>query len=302
MALAVSANGSLFDLVHSRRRTTMMLRIAAALLILASVDLSAQGRRGARDDRDFRFGRSAEEWCNEVRDNQRYQSSCDVREQTLARVGLLDVDPGGNGGITVRGTSGGATRVRFRIVGTARDERTARELMEQVRVSADGGRIRAEGPESNGRDGWWNVQVEIETPSDTPLALSTRNGGIALDGVSGRTRFETSNGGVSLVNVSGDVQGRTANGGVRVVLDGTRWQGDGLNVETTNGGVHMALPAGYNAELHTETNNGGIDIDFPITVRGRVSDVRRRIDTTIGSGGAPLRVRTVNGGVRIERR
>jgi len=27
-----------------------------------------------------------------------------------------------------------------------------------------------------------------------------------------------------------------------------------------------------------------------------------RIDTTIGSGGAPLRVRTVNGGVRIARR
>jgi hypothetical protein len=281
----------------------MTLRIAVVLaLVTAGVGLTAQGRRGDRDDRDLRFGRSADEWCAEVRSNQRYESSCDVREQTLGRVSLLDVDPGGNGGISVRGTSGGSTRVRFRVVGNARDERTARKLMEAVRVSADGGRIRAEGPDSNGRDGWWNVQLEIETPSATPLALSTRNGGIALDGVSGRTRFETSNGGVSLVNVSGDVQGRTANGGVRVVLDGTRWQGDGLNVETTNGGVHMALPAGYNAELHTETNNGGIDIDFPITVRGRVSDVRRRIDTTIGSGGAPLRVRTVNGGVRIERR
>ena len=281
----------------------MKLRIAVVVaLVMASAVLSAQGRRGERDDRDFSFGRSADDWCRDVRNDQRYESSCDVREQTLARVSLLDVDPGGNGGISVRGTSGGSTRVRFRIVGSARDERTARELMDAVRVSVEGGRIRAEGPESNGRDGWWNVQVEIETPRDTPLALSTRNGGIALDGVAGRTRFETSNGGVSLVNVSGDVQGRTANGGVRVVLDGTRWQGDGLNVETTNGGVHMALPAGYNAELHTETNNGGIDIDFPITVRGRVSDVRRRIDTTIGSGGAPLRVRTVNGGVRIERR
>ena len=50
------------------------------------------------------------------------------------------------------------------------------------------------------------------------------------------------------------------------------------------------------------THNGGIDIDFPITVRGRISDMRRRIDTTIGSGGAPLRVRTVNGGVSIARR
>src|SRR5436190_10824293 len=84
----------------------------------------------------------------------------------------------------------------------------------------------------------------------------------------------------------------TTNGGVNIALEGSRWQGDGLDVETTNGGVRMKLPAGYNAELHTETNNGGIDIDFPITVRGQLADLRRRIDTTIGSGGAPLRGRT----------
>ena len=281
----------------------MMLRIAVAVvLVMASVDLSAQGRRGPGADRNFdSFGRSAEEWCRDVGDNRQYRTACDVREQSLSRVDLLDVDSGGNGGITVRGTPGSTTRLRFRIIGNAPTEREARELVSEVRVSADGGRVRASGPDS--RDGrWWSVQIEIETPRDTPLALTTSNGGIALDGVSGRTRFETSNGGVSLVDVSGDVQGRTRNGGVKVVLDGSGWQGEGLNVETTNGGVHLELPAGYNAQLHTETSNGGLDIDFPITVRGRLSDSRRRIDTTIGSGGAPLRVRTVNSGVRIVRR
>jgi len=170
-----------------------------------------------------------------------------------------------------------------------------------VRITADKGQIRVSGPQT-GRDEWWNVEVEIEAPRDLPMMLTTRNGGIGLEGVTGRTRFETTNGGVSLVDVAGDVQGRTVNGGLHIALEGSRWQGDGLNVETTNGGVQMELPAGYNAELHTETNNGGIDIDFPITVNGRVSDLRRRIDTTIGSGGPPLRVRTSNGGVRIARR
>jgi hypothetical protein len=280
----------------------MMGRIAiAVLLVAASLDMSAQGRRIPRGDRGYEFGRSADDWCREVENNRRYRTSCDVREQTLSRVSLLDVDPGGNGGIRVRGTSGSTTRVRFRIVANARDERDARDMVSDVRVSADGGRIRAEGPRSQ-EDGWWNVQVEIETPRNTPLALSTRNGGISVEGISGRTRFESSNGGVSLVDVSGDVQGRTANGGLRIYLDGSRWEGEGLNVETTNGGVYMELPAGYNADLHTETRNGGIDVDFPITVRGRLSDSRRRIDTTIGNGGAPLSVRTVNGGVRIVRR
>lgn len=281
----------------------MTLRIAiVALLVLTCADLSAQRRRAPGGDRGFDdFGRPADEWCRDADRNGRYRASCDVREETLSKVDLLDVDPGGNGGIRVRGVSGSTTRVRFRIVGYARTERDARTLVGDVRVSADGGRIRATGPRSVD-DGWWNVQVEIETPRDTALALSTRNGGIALHGVSGRTRFETSNGGVSLVAVSGDVRGRTRNGGLRVVLDGSRWRGDGLDVETTNGGIHLELPPNYNAELHAETNNGGVDIDFPITVRGRLSDLRRRIDTTIGTGGAPLRVRTVNGGVRIVRR
>ena len=120
--------------------------------------------------------------------------------------------------------------------------------------------------------------------------------------MSGRTRFETVNGGVLLADVSGDVRGRTVNGGLDVRLDGQRWDGTGLDVETTNGGVRMRLPDGYNAELTAETTNGGLDVDFPVTVQGRISNLNRRIATTLGSGGPRLHVRTVNGGVTIARR
>src|SRR5688500_7005922 len=115
----------------------MTLRIVmVAVLILSSVDLSAQGRRGFRDVRRFdSFGLSNDDWCREVERGNRYATSCDVREQTLSRVNLLDVDPGGNGGIHIRGTSGSTTRVRLRVVGHARDERDARALVEDVRVS-----------------------------------------------------------------------------------------------------------------------------------------------------------------------
>jgi hypothetical protein len=264
----------------------MVLRfVVVAVLVIGSVELSAQGRRGPRTDRYFdTFGLSADEWCREAERNgrnDRYTSSCDVREESLGGIASLDVDSGGNGGIRVRGIAGTGTRVRFRVVGNARDDRDAREIVQAVRITTDGGRIRVTGPRN--RDGeWWNVEVEIESPRDLPLTLTTSNGGIALEGTTGRARFDTQNGGVALA--------------------GTQWQGAGLDVETTNGGVRMELPSNYNAELHTETHNGGIDIDFPITVRGRISDMRRRIDTTIGSGGAPLRVRTVNGGVSIGRR
>jgi len=281
----------------------MVLRIAiVVVLVIGSVELSAQGRRGPRADRYFdTFGLSADEWCREAERNNRFARSCDVREETLNGIASLDVDSGGNGGIRVRGTSGSTTRVRFRVVGNARDDRDASEIVQNVRVTTDGGRIRVTGPRSR-NDDWWNVEVEIEAPRDLPMTLTTSNGGISLEGTAGRARFDTQNGGVALRDVSGDVRGRTVNGGVSIALGGTQWQGAGLDVETTNGGVRMELPANYNAELHTETHNGGIDIDFPVTVRGRLSDMRRRIDTTIGSGGAPLRVRTVNGGVSIASR
>ena len=62
--------------------------------------------------------------------------------------------------------------------------------------------------------------------------------------------------------------GTTQNGGVNVRLDGSRWEGEGLDVVTTNGGVSLAIPAGYSAELETGTVNGGIRTDVPVDRAG----------------------------------
>ena len=63
--------------------------------------------------------------------------------------------------------------------------------------------------------------------------------------------------------MSGDVHGRTSNGGVDVDLDGATWQGEGLDVETSNGGVRLRMPEQYSARLEAGTVNGGINVDFP---------------------------------------
>jgi hypothetical protein len=51
--------------------------------------------------------------------------------------------------------------------------------------------------------------------------------------------------------------------------------------------------------LETGTTNGRINVEFPITVQGTIG---RRIETTLGSGGARLRAVTTNGGVTISRK
>jgi hypothetical protein len=232
------------------------------------------------------------------RDDDYYQH-CEVRDSTLP-AGPLNVDAGQNGGISVEGWDRNEIRVRAVVQGSARSEARAREIAGQVQVQAGGGRVYATGPDNDRRE-WWSVSYRINVPHKSDLDLRASNGGITIVAVTGNMRFDTTNGGVKLQDIGGRVNGETRNGGLDVRLNGSRWDGEGLDVETSNGGVTVAIPDGYNAEFETRTVNGGLRIDFPITVQGELTS-RRGISTTLGSGGPLVRARTTNGGVKIIRR
>ncbi len=237
---------------------------------------------------------------NQWGDNDGYRH-CEVREERLP-AGPLSVDAGRNGGIRVEGWDGNEILVRAVVQTNGRDEATARQLASavQVQVQAGGGRVTATGPDTTNRE-WWSVSYRIRVPRQNDLQLNARNGGISVTNVTGTIAFDTVNGGVQLADLGGRVNGRTRNGGVKVALGGSQWDGEGLDVETSNGGVTIAVPEVYNAELETRTVNGGFRSELPLTLTGELSP-RRGINTTLGAGGAPVRVRTTNGGVRIEQR
>lgn len=231
-------------------------------------------------------------------DNDDY-TFCEVREQTMA-AGPLTVDAGRNGGIRVDGWDRNDIQVRAIVNTHARNENDAKELAAGVQILAGSGKVTSTGP-STGRREWWSVSYRISVPRTNDLDLTANNGGITITGVIGSIRFATSNGGVRLSDLGGDVRGETHNGGLNVALGGNRWDGPGLDVETTNGGVTLSIPEGYNADLTTRTSNGGFRTDSPMTIQGELSP-RRGISTTLGSGGAPVRVRTTNGGLTIQKR
>jgi hypothetical protein len=237
--------------------------------------------------------------CREGGWDDDYYRFCEVREEALPG-GPLTVDAGRNGGIQVEGWDRNEIRIRAVVTANARSESAARELAAGVQVQAGGGKVTATGPTASGRE-WWSVSFRINVPRKNDLELHANNGGITISGVSGEIRFETTNGGVRLNDLAGMVRGQTRNGGLTVALAGNRWEGQGLDVETSNGGVTLAIPEGYNADLETRTVNGGFRTDYPMTVQGELSP-RRGISTTLGSGGPPVRVRTTNGGVRINKR
>lgn len=219
---------------------------------------------------------------------------CEVRDVTLPSSGALSVDATPNGGIHVTGSDRSDVAVRAVVHAWGRNEDDARALAAKVVVHTDG-EIRAEGPSQFGRTGW-SVDYAISAPHKTDLHLQSTNGGIRIEQVRGNLDFETTNGGVHLDDVAGNVRGHTTNGGVDVTLTGARWDGKALDVSTTNGGVRLRVPKGYSARLEARTVNGGLNVDFPVTVQGRI---RHEISATLGGGGALVHAETTNGGVHV---
>ena len=236
-------------------------------------------------------------WCDEDRSGREQDRHCVAFVAEFSDLSRVVIDGGMNGGVSVEGWDGEVVSVRAKVWANARDSRRAREIADDVRLEMRGGRLSADGPDTGRREGW-GVSWEVRVPRATDLDIETMNGGISVTDVTGRIDFEALNGGVHLTGVGGDVEGRTTNGGLDIELDGRRWDGAGLDVETTNGGITLRVPFDYSAELETGTVNGGIDIDFPITVRGRIG---KRLVTTLGDGGPTVRAVTTNGGVRIVR-
>lgn len=230
--------------------------------------------------------------------NDRLVSNCEMREQTLAPSGgTIAIDGKQNGGVAVKGWDQNQILVRARVQTGAPTAAEAQALGQQVRIETSGSKIFASGPE-NRRDYHWDVSYEVFVPRRADLSLETHNGGIAIADVNGRIDFSAVNGGVVLKRVGGAVKGSTTNGGLVVELTGDRWDGETLDVSTTNGGVIMSVPENYSAHVETGTVNGGVTTDFPVTVKGQMT---KQIALNLGSGGATVRAMTTNGGVHLKK-
>lgn len=227
--------------------------------------------------------------------------TCEMREEKIPVSQKIEINAGPNGGVTVNGWSRPEIWVRARVEASSQmSEAEAKAMAAQVRVVTSAGRIESAGPES--RDGkWWSVSYEVFVPHRIDVGARTVNGGVTFQDLDGRLAYSTVNGGVNLARVAGEVKGHTVNGGLNVELAGASWTGAGLDVSTTNGGVIVKLPANYSARLDVGTVNGGVSSDFGLPAQAEPARRRKQVEMSLGAGGAPLRVRTTNGAVRLKK-
>lgn len=140
------------------------------------------------------------------------------------------------------------------------------------------------------------VEYRIHLPRNAQLRLvSTVNGNLHISGVENAGELRSVNGNVELFDSAGTVRARTTNGNLHLELH--RVDAAGVTAETVNGSILIALPADAGADLMASSLNGDFRSELPMRLEDALKS--REVRGQIGAGGTPIRVRTVNGGIRV---
>ena len=131
--------------------------------------------------------------------------------------------------------------------------------------------------------------------------LATVNGAVRVSGVEGQGELRSVNGDIDVVRSAGGFSARTTNGEVHVELlrltAPSAPSSNPITLETVNGSVALALPHDAAATVDARSLNGDFHSDLPMSLLSAYSP--RGVRGRLGAGSVPIRLRTVNGAIRV---
>lgn len=145
------------------------------------------------------------------------------------------------------------------------------------------------------------VEVAVEYIVHVPRSariehISTVNGTLRVAGAEEVEDLHTVNGNIEVYEGGGNVHAHTTNGNVHLELAHVQ-EKNGAIAETTNGSVLLAVPTDTQADLEARCLNGNFLSELPLNMEGSLRP--REMHGRLGNGGVPIRLRTVNGGIRV---
>jgi DUF4097 and DUF4098 domain-containing protein YvlB len=141
------------------------------------------------------------------------------------------------------------------------------------------------------------VEYTIHVPHGARVEhIGTVNGTLRIAGVEAVLDLHTVNGNIEVFEAGGSVHAHTTNGNVHLELAHFRDQ-TGSTAETTNGSLVLAVPSDTQADLEARCLNGNFYSELPIAMES--SQRPRELHGKLGHGGVPIRLHTVNGGIRV---
>lgn len=138
------------------------------------------------------------------------------------------------------------------------------------------------------------VDLVIHLPAATTLVASTVNGSVRAEGLTANVDARSVSGAIRL-DTRGTIRAKTVNGSIDARIGITTWK-EPMDLSTVNGSIEVDLPATTNVDLHASTVNGTVSTTRPLT-EARVASTE--IDGHLGTGGSELRLRTVNGRIKV---
>ena len=224
-----------------------------------------------------------------------------------------------NGSITIVGTETADCNLTATIVARAGSEEDAQKLAEQTQITLEpfGNKLTAKIKRPHlVLNHSIQVSLDAKLPNQTDLQLTTHNGAVKIDNItgqitatthngnvfasqiSGNTKLKTHNGSVTGKQLSGDINFRTHNGKINAAYAKSAPPVCDVSLTTHNGGINFTAVPNYSAAIDATTHNGSINTKLPITVIGTVN--KRKLTGTIGTGQGKLHLETHNGSISIK--
>ncbi len=237
---------------------------------------------------------------------------------------------------SVRVSTGDIKQVEIRVVYTG--YKLDRDL--QVSTSQNGDAVEVVAKTHGGN--WFNfgarhtsLRVEVHMPKDADLEVTSGDGSVEADSITGNLDVKTGDGHISVQGARGNIRLHTGDGHIEGrALDGradittgdghvnvegrfdalTIKTGDGSvtakagkgstvgsawNIHTGDGSVDLDLPGEMQANLDASTHDGRISLGIPVTVEGTFSSTK--ITGKMNGGGQPIVVRTGDGSIHLNK-
>lgn len=198
-----------------------------------------------------------------------------------------------NGSVRVEGWARNEVEVHA-VKRSTRERRDLDRVRIEVQTLPNSVSIRTRYPEND--PAGVTVEYRLKVPYQLLTSrVETVNGSIFVSGVEGAGELRTVNGNVDVLDSAGGFSGRSTNGDVHVELRSLATAGT-MALESVNGSVLLALPQNAGAQLDVHSMNGEFRTELPMAMQGAFG---REYRGNLGRGGMTVRLRTVNGGIKI---
>ena len=141
------------------------------------------------------------------------------------------------------------------------------------------------------------MAYEVRLPEGAALQVATVDGDVHVSDLTGRANITTVDGDVTVSGRAPEAIS-TVDGEIDVTV--TEMPKAGMQYRTVDGRITVRVPSGIGLDVSGSSVDGSFSSDFPLTTSGKWGP--RQFRGTLGDGGPALRLSTVDGAIRLQKR